>query len=444
MKNILAENMIRFRVKNLSESTICFLLEQNAEQNVTADQLDYINGPVEQRFKNPDTIPVPADQSWASSISTKAENLTEKNENTRAGEQQTALAAHAGYDFLMNALAQKNQIVNATFWFLGLTQETRIALLDQTVAYMNQNGGFTKQLKNFEKEKGKFPVTALITKGAKTKTTTQQQKLPAIKPIKIPFERSGGGTYTDNSYDPGPDLQTTINQWTTDVQNALNAARAVNPGTTATCTLIEVATSCSRLRNTGKFKDETWASLSEARASRVYEILAGNLSQLKVQIAANAKSLKGGWNGDGSSGPDPAQTYTFNRVNPEGERTSSKTTGMGYSTDGANRYPKEDDAGPGRKNTYTTPDGEKTGLLQNDNEADQHKWCMVNVVIEITAPGVDQLTKPGVIEARGYSVEFSTNMQDVYTFKLNDFEYTVTGGDPATIERKLNICPAFD
>ena len=78
---------------------------------------------------------------------------------------------------------------------------------------------------------------------------------------------------------------------------------------------MEIATSCSRFRNTGEAATMTWMQLSQSRNNAAKEYIITQLTSLGVLIDNDTEITQhiDGDNGDGSSGPNPPSPYVFTK-----------------------------------------------------------------------------------------------------------------------------------
>jgi len=377
---------------------------------------------------------------------TQQKNIKESNPNFDS--QLSELKNHPAYEHLIKKIGTNGKKI---FYDL-LTQESRLVFLNTTLEFMRS---FTKK-KKLERKLDKDPnytgIEAFQTRkklngfnASIDKGRTKTEKIPVekneeieFKTYEIPLYVQGKTVYEDNSTEPAQSLIQEIDTWVGDVKKAIENAKEVNPNVKAECISIDVISSCSRLRNTEDWEGKTWNELSKGRADVVYNILKNKLVEVGVDISPNIeKILRGGENGDGSSGPDPAKKFVFD--------SGKKTSGMAYSKTGADRLTGPD------KDRFV---GEYGKLLDTQEESHQYKYCAANAVI-IMKLNLDE-EKPLQPEVK-YDTGFSLVLKPSY--KLPKFKgkppkgrYRPKGGRNRTTthKKKLSIfgnkkvtCPAY-
>jgi hypothetical protein len=319
------------------------------------------------------------------------------------------------YKKLLLALSKSpNKVNNGKFWFLFLTQETRKDFLTKFSEWVN-----SKEITKIVKKKPD-KVQAKIVKG-KINKETEKGEISSPEPQSFMFDLEGKNTFIDNVSDISPDMKIRIDDFikeiTPKVQLTLNRKGVV------TCDKIDVAASSSRFRNTEGAKDLTWAQLSEQRANKVYEEIYRRLSELGVKFKDNHKVLRGGENGDGTSGPNPGK-------NDEGQQyTISKDGTYENTLKTKNEYEEN-------INKYGEPHNTK-------EEYDQYKFCIVNVEVSgFESEDPDPFVN--VVTSREYSIEFKIG-EDLGKSKVRKFKPT-TWTTPSNRGKKgpsLTDCPIF-
>ncbi len=318
------------------------------------------------------------------------------------------------YEKLLLSLSKSpNRLNNGKFWFLYLTQETRKDFLDKFSEWVTSED-ITKIVK-----KNPDKVQSKIVKG-KINKETEIGEIPSPEPQSFMFDLEGKNTFIDNVSDISPDLEIRIDDFikeiTPRVQYTLNRKGVV------TCDKIDVAASSSRFRNTEEAKDLTWAQLSEQRANKVYEEIYRRLSELGVKFNDNHKVLRGGTNGDGTSGPNPGKN----------------DKGLQYiiSKDGTYNNILTKEEYKENINKYGEPHNTK-------EEYDQYKFCIVNVevsgfLLENPNPFVN------IITSRDYSIEFKIGV-DLGNSKVGKFKTPTwtTSSSRRKSGPSLSECPKF-
>lgn len=402
MKNILAENMLRFGVKNLTESNINRLIEQ-----IPTGSADPSSGAVTQsgagkgkKEQNPDIL---VDTDYLDASSGVIKKYKKQNQNFDS--QLAELKSHPAYKLLLERLDShepRSGYSPIQYFYLFLTQDSRKKFLDQTLAFtrsFTKKRKLQKQLEQDPKYTGAdelYNFKADLAAGEIQKYTIPVEKGPdeiEFQAINIPLDVSGSTVYKDNSIEPAGTLIQAIEAWTKKVQIALAEAKRVNPNVIATCSKIVIASSCSRLRNTNGM---TWKELSQGRAEEVQKRLLEKLQGLGVLFDSSmVKELRGGYNRDGSSGPDAAQTYTF--------RSGKTTKAMSYSKDGNTTAGRGPDAERFGADKYG-------GLIQNAEQSDPYKFCtaLVNVIIKADKTFKDKVPmQPAYTYERGFTLELA-------------------------------------
>jgi hypothetical protein len=222
-------------------------------------------------------------------------------------------------------------------FFFYLNQSSRLQFLKQTLEFLRS---FTKKRqlekqikknKDYTGEENLYGWEAKLVEGdvVKTKTEASPVEGGAIE-IEFPLEVAGKTVYKENSTVPDVTLVQAIDTWIADAKAQIDDFKVTNPDAVVELVSIDIASSSSRLRNTGEYEGKTWAQLSKDRAEVVYQLMTQKLASIGVTLSPSLqKVLRGGYNGDGSSGPDPSNRFTF--------YDGKTTNGMSYSKTGAEK-----------------------------------------------------------------------------------------------------------
>lgn len=343
---------------------------------------------------NPDAL-FDATYLETTTINNKEQTKVE-SQNPNFDTQLSELKKNPAYKPLMEKLDSDEKRI----FYLYLTQVSRLQFLTQTLEFLRS---FTKKRKlerqiaknqNYTGEENLYNWEADLVAGdvVKTKTPAAPVSGGNSMEIEIPLEVAGKTVYKENSTEPDVTLIQSIDKWVADAKAQIDEVKLDNPDATVQLISIDIASSCSRLRNTGDYEGKTWNDLSKDRAERVYQLMTQRLSEIGVGLDPSLqKVLRGGYNGDGSSGPDPSNRFTF--------YDGKTTNGMSYSKTGADKL-----SGPDNKRQKFTY-GE---LLTTQLESDQYKFCLVLAKIKITAnqKGLEPM-KPTVTKSQGYSLQLN-------------------------------------
>tara|TARA_R110000796_G_C14533818_1_gene432172 strand:+ start:53 stop:1297 length:1245 start_codon:yes stop_codon:yes gene_type:complete len=407
---LLSENMLRFGVKNLNESAIKNLLEQ--EEKLSKDA-------------NPDYL-----LDTYNSNSRKVGNPgfgTEITGNPNHDNQLAELKSNPIYDKLMKRFSKPEQRA----FLQRLSQASRLVFLQQTKTWAE---GFlkAKQLARKKQKDPNFDAVAAMKSNWKAKlvkgkiekdVTSTAVKQPAIA-IDLPLDIKGSTTYVDNSTQPGQVLIAGIDTWVKLVAAQFNEAKQQNPNAVIECSSIDIASSCSRLRNTNGM---TWNELSKGRAEVVYKILIEKLKGLGVAFNPNMiKQLRGGFNGDGSSGPDAAKNFKFD--------SGKSTTNMSYSIDGNEPLRGSDDKR--FVGTYGS-------LMTDQSQSHQYKFCTALVKVTIKAEASEDTVLPKVVKVSAYSLLLQTSVPMGQPRRLKPFKNIKWKISFEKVKNKLDACKPF-
>ena len=344
---------------------------------------------------NPDIL---FDTQFADSLPSKPSEKQIVAKNPNLNSQLTELRQNPAYKPLIEKIMGDEEMMKIFFFYLN--QTSRLQFLKQTLNFLQS---FTKKRKlekeirknqNYTGEDNLYDWSAKLVAGDVVKT-----KIPASSvngedaiEIEIPLEVVGKTVYKDNLNEPDVTLIQAIDNWIANAKAQIDDVKSTNPEAVAQLMSIDIASSCSRLRNTGDYEGKTWNDLSKDRAEKVYQLMTQKLAAIGVGLNPSLeKVLRGGYNGDGSSGPDPANKFTF--------YDGKKTNGMSFSKTGAEKL-----SGPDSQRQVFT----YGSLLPTQLDSDQYKFCLVIAKIKITAKqaGVEPM-KPTVTKSQGYSLELN-------------------------------------
>lgn len=295
------------------------------------------------------------------------ENLAKKyNKDDVDYNQQLVSSYGDNYTTFINGLERGGTKKEFDIWYKQLTQDTRIAFLNQWKAYLETA---SKKI-----QKGKQEVKITLSKGKKTtkkvelppNITTPPEPVTYLKEFKD--KGQGENVYDDNKSEVTAYMQEEIQKIVEAAQDLMNKAKAA--GGTVECTGLEVTSSSSRLRNTGDAVNKTWLQLSKERAENVKTLLVTKLKGLGVYVPDNVIVLKGGVNGDGTSGPNPP------RVDSKGNKYNLTSDGITIIKDTDTLRNKVFSDGNGSF-TITTPSKNITDYLQ-------FKFCIISVIFQVT------------------------------------------------------------
>jgi len=367
-----------------------------------------------------------------------------KNPNLNA--QLNELKSNPAYKLLMEKLDDEDKKIFYSF----LTQKSRLEFLKITLDFLRSFTKKRKLQKQLEADPNYTGVNELynweanITVGDQTKQVIEVKLEDdfEIKEYQIPLDVAGQTVYVDNSTEPDAALIAAINEWVEELKATIEFEKQdTKAQVIVECTKIDIASSCSRLRNTDSYEGKTWNQLSQDRAERVYTILVSKLQELGVTLSPSIqKILRGGYNGDGSSGPDPSRYFTL--------RSGKRTLNMSYSKTGAEKLINDPDDERFGADKYG-------GLLKSSQESDKYKFCvaLADIIIKVKKGENDPL-KPSVLYYQGYSILLTPKYKTKKFKKLKRKKgrYRHKGGNggggtktrqPLIIFKKLVNCPAY-
>jgi hypothetical protein len=409
MKNILAENMLRFGTKNIgnvSKQQLLTILEQaeltktDQKSNTGATAVkdkNQLKLDAEKDARTANIDDLAADNMENAYITTDATALTKlgtaKNylqsnaaKNPNANKIEPELQSKYGdtyLDFIRNLHAYDQRTGSAGIWFLKLKPENRIQFLDQF-----------KQWKSTV-TKDKYTIT--IKRGTTNRELIDPPAAPAIPPIiPLPLKTAGDGVFVDNLSDLTANVKATVDQWIDSIKKQKDEISNQNPGIQLKYVLggLLVAASASRFRNTGVAADLSWRELTEARGLKVKEYILTQLQAIGVDITKVMPTPIGlGYNKDGTSGPQPGK----NKNGAQYTLTSDgKFNNVIKETPEALAFPGIVDAAGTQA---TAPHATK-------EEYDQYKFVLAAAHVSVVANETD-VPKPGVKVSGTYIITFN-------------------------------------
>jgi len=366
------------RVKNL-------LSEQEEENDDDVTQLG--RG---RRKDNPDPL---FDTDFYEPSSNAQKKIKEANPNFDS--QLSELKKHPVYKY-----TGKMNKGDLEIFFEILNQKSRKIFLDKILEFLRSFTNKRKLERKLKKDPNFTGVESRklynwnvkIEKGKRSKEEIPVEVVEDVQTLEVdvPLYVEGKTVYKDNSTEPDTSLIDEIKTWISEVKTKVDEIKQDYPNTTAECVAVDIASSCSRLRNTGDYDGKTWNQLSKDRAERVYGILIEQLKSIGVTVSPEiTKVLRGGKNGNGSSGPDAAKKFVFDN--------GKKTPSMSYSTTGADALYGPD------KDRFV---GEYGKLMSSQAESHQYKFCsaLAKIIIKAKTEEDKEPLKPEVIYHQGYSI----------------------------------------
>ena len=344
-----------------------------------------------------------------------------KKANPNFDSQLAELKKHPTYKLMVGRMDRNEDKI----FFEILTQESRKVFLDKTLEFLRSFTNKKKLERKIKKDpnftgiesKKLYNWDLTIKKGKLNKETIPVEVVDNIQSVEleIPLYVQGKTVYKDNSAEPAESLVNEIKSWVGEVKSEIDVIKQNYPNTIAECIEVDIASSCSRLRNTGAYEGKTWNELSKDRSEKVYGILIEQLKSIGVTVSPEiTKVLRGGKNGNGSSGPDPANKFVFD--------SGKKTSKMRYSKDGAQALSGSDE------NRFV---GEYGKLLDSQEESHQYKFCSALAKVMIKAKideGVEPL-KPETIYDKGFSIALKPTYKPIkFKGKPSKNSYKPKGG----------------
>jgi len=310
LENKLAENMIRFGVKNLSEQSNQKLTRLNnkllSEQLIKFSKGRWRSFSWKRGKEGSQSIPFENYQ----------KNLVNKDPTT------------------WDAYLKDNEAK-----FLKILDPGSMANWQELKSDETNKGYAVAALEQFNASYGKFKwkYSFCDTEDRIEEIIMRLPKPPAVVPpvdfngisapsIEFPVQGMGSNFFVDNLFAPTAEFEAAV---TADIIKPLleKAATMINhPKTTEASAeypkfhldMLHVVTSCSRFRNTGDAKDMTFLKLAEERANAARNYILQRLRDLGPGIVvvdgeSDIEIQFTGENGDGSSGPNPLAPYQVPR-----------------------------------------------------------------------------------------------------------------------------------
>jgi hypothetical protein len=304
-EKLLAENMLRFGTKNLSQALRDKLLEQSVSQEVGGEKQVYgitdaeaailkINpATIKQINKSTNTTGVETDDMKTNQASVWRSELVNKFGQERYDQFIRSLAKRGG--------SSRTTTTNVDIWFRLLTQESRIAFLTQFNTYITA----------LKKRKQDDEYLVELAKGKITREKIVMPGEDPLPPVTLGINVSGKDVFIDNQSAITPMIQQAIDQLISDAKQTLTAVQGSDAKIIITD--LTIAASASRFRNTGVAAKDTWAQLSQKRGAAVRDAIVSQLTSLGITVPTNVITLKGGLNQskDGTSGPNPPKGFNL-------------------------------------------------------------------------------------------------------------------------------------
>jgi hypothetical protein len=334
MKINLAENMLRFGVKNLNESSIS-KVKTLAEQGVDdpADKLD----PAEDEMSDIDSSKQTG--KFDKSVKDDQVNVNIKDGTSKLDDPSQAYITK---DPAGKARIEKNKSFN------------RYALLTKAAAanpasdaieadmvksygetYYNLIRNFSSNIQGGESQSlwfRRFPqairneflkqfpsmisglksYTVQIHRGLNKYETKTIEPSAGVDPMLPSILFKGNNVFANNKSAITPGMQAEINKFINKIKQAIEFNNASGQKMKYILSDFNIAASANRFRNMQEAANMTWAELSTARGQNVKTELLKQLQQLGIDVskAVNAPILLG-YNGDGTSGPNPPSNYNI-------------------------------------------------------------------------------------------------------------------------------------
>lgn len=373
MKNILLENMLRFGTKNINSIKLKDLLEQvteGAEQPYMSLKLEA------QRFIG-DTI--------------KAATKTTKNAEL---ERELESEYSEVYTQLITNFTTADTYITPRIWYLKLNQDARKLFLNSLRTYLEKN----KKLKFVIKlAQGKIDITK--------KEPDEISTDPIILPASV--DLSGNDVFIDNESVVTNAIKSAI-----DVEvSKLASLIKDNPSAKWKLKRLTVAASASRFRNTKNAANLTWAQLSEARANNAAKYFVNAIEPLGIDVSSNFELITGGgYNGDGTSGPNPGK-------DPDGNQYAISSNG---------RF--KDLVKPG----YDI--NEKGAPLASKDEYDRFKFILISADIVPYDKQNPVYPEPGFFKSRNYTMAILPKGTNTVKLSYNTKEFI-----PKQLEKRNQV-----
>lgn len=411
------------RIRLLHESVRNSILEQN--QPVTQQGGE--------KFSNQIMIPTEEDakllqSSSAANFITKAKNIAKKNNKENVDYNQQLVTTYGDtYKTFINGLSKDpHRGISANIWYLQLTQDSRIVFLNQWKNYLETAS------KKVQKGKQEVKISLSSNKNPDTKVELPPNITTPPEPIVLlkEFNEVGAGqnVYEDNKSEITPYMQGEIQKIINAAQDVMNKAKEASGS--VKCTNLEVVASSSRLRNTNEAANKTWAQLSKERADNVKNSLVIGLKGVGVSVPDNVIELKGGLNGDGTSGPNPP------RKDDKGKSYTLTSDGITVITDTDQErnkpFPKA------WEGAITTPS-------TNINDYLPFKFCIISVTLQVTWSVLpDEIKQFETLKSKNFTMEIKPIVKlGNVRIPSKGFGTTLFPGPNPNTKQRLDICPAF-
>jgi hypothetical protein len=365
-EKLLAENMLRFGTKNLSEALQDKLLEQEVTQQVGGEKQIYGITDAEAAILKINPATVKQINKSANTTAVETDDL-KTNQATVWRKELVSKFGQERYDQFIQSLAKRGgdsrtTTTNVDIWFRQLTQESRLAFLNQFNTYITA----------LKKRKQDDEYLVQLGKGKITREKIEAPGAPTLPPVTLGINVSGKDVFIDNQSAITPMIQQAIDQLVADAKQAITAVQGSDGKVTVT--ELTIAASASRFRNTGPAAKDTWAQLSQKRGANVQKAIVDQLTALGITVPANVITLKGGLNPskDGTSGPNPPKGFNLS------------TDGISINNDESKR-------------------GEFGAPLASKEAYDQFKFLVVTCTADVTY-STPVPTIPDAVTSKGYNM----------------------------------------
>jgi hypothetical protein len=335
-KNILAENMLRFGAKNLSESNLETLSSLSEQLKIKIKKgkrrhLGFSVGQSGSEMIDP--------QEWEQAIKTPQsewDSFLEQNESLMTTKMSSTSKQH--WDELKADPEHKGYAVVALERFIATNPKYKWQYV-----FCDSEAGIRNEFKNIPKLSGQ---------------TNAPDDFNGINmPIEFPINGPSSTFFEDNKWSPTADFEARLNQEVIQPLMEIAAEMKYNPKDTEPkffLKAIDIKTSCSRFRNSGDAANMTFAQLSKARNDAALKFIKSKLQAVGILVDGDTVITQNssGGNGDGSSGPNPPKPATI--------------PGNGRETSIVKDETKRDDFG---------------SVIQNKTAYDKFKYCIAGLEI---------------------------------------------------------------
>jgi len=354
MKNTLAENMLRFGTKNISNHetfSISFLNEQTDTDVQTTDTKSVLQGgsgkdtgeTYSQKTTGIDTgknsdgkNPYP--NPYVTSISTSNKGLTDQVKLVQSkyrsylnadqsAKYEAELIATAGkdtYTKFLESLSDNDVKTTARLWFMQVSQDGRKTMLQKYAEFVAKRKGEISKFEKWFQGGDPYRMSIIIRTGNEKIKAPELPLNPVNPPVDLGFtiEQSGGFIFVDNESTVTEIIKTAIdNNIKAILTKKADTEKQLVTGGTVSIRVdsISIESSASRYMNTGRASNLTWAKLSEERSNNVKAYLLQKFKDNGIVISNDVVTVYGGGtNLDGTSGPNPpvGSTITTNGITP--------------------------------------------------------------------------------------------------------------------------------